>query len=133
VTTRLPEHGGPAPEAAANSSISAAEASVARAEVEFSASVKAASLLGRETAERVVSVARPVLIGVGILAGTLLAVRLLRGGVRPAPRGNAAPTRSLLSELGRAAAVSLAVMAGRRIAERWIGPSAGRALVRLTS
>src|SRR3954469_24217366 len=49
--------------------VDAAEARVSRARVALSASLRDASLAGRETVERVAWAARPLLIGVGVLAG----------------------------------------------------------------
>jgi hypothetical protein len=113
------------PPAAPN--VAGAERAVARAEVAFSASLHDASQAGRETVERVVAAVRPLLIGVGLLAGALLAIRLLRGlrtarGFRLSSRLPSAPAaRPLGAELARSLAPSIAATVGRRLAERWVG------------
>ncbi len=103
--------------------VSAAEARVARAGLAFSASVRDASLAGRETAERVASTLRPLLIGAGILVGAVIVTRLWRDSRQP-PAGRAAAVsrRSPWSRLARSAGVALATVAARRIAERWLAP-----------
>jgi len=103
-------------------SVADAEEGVARAGAAFSASLRDVSLAGHETAERVGAIVRPVLIGVGLLATVLLAVRLLRGPrqARGFRRASARPTRSLWTELASAAALSLASASGRALAARWL-------------
>jgi hypothetical protein len=120
-------------EAPVSAEITAAEAGVARAGVAFSASLRDASLAGTDTARRVVSAARPLLIGVGVLAGALLAVRLLSGSRATPARRPAAPARSVWAELVRTTAISLAAAAGQRLAARWLGPDAARAVRRLSA
>jgi hypothetical protein len=102
--------------------IAAAEKDVATADGAFSASLHDVSLAGRETAERVVSVVRPVVIGIGVVVGVMLAIRLLR---RPrwAPgfRRSSPPfALSLGSELARSFAISIASTTGRRLAQGWV-------------
>jgi len=119
-------------EAPAQGEIAAAEARVARAGAAFSTSLRNASLTGAASARRLASVARPVLIGVGVLAAVVVVARLLPWPrVTPAPR-RAPPARSLWSDLARTTALSLAAVAGRHLAQRWLGPSAGRAMRRLS-
>jgi hypothetical protein len=107
----------------ANAEVTAAEAGVARAGRAFSASLHDASLAGADAAKRVVSVARPVLIGVGILACGLLAVRLVRG---PRARRPAAAGGSFWPAVGRATAIAFVSVAGRHLAARWLGAEANR-------
>ena len=120
-------------EAPVSAEIRAAEAGVARAGIAFSASLHDASLAGTDTAKRVISAARPVLLGLGVLAGALLVVRLVQGprvaqAARPLAR-----TRPVWAELARTAAIALAAAAGRRLAERLLSPSAARAVRRLSA
>jgi len=120
-------------DAPGSAGITAAEAGVARAGVAFSASLRDASLAGTDTARRVVSAARPLLIGVGVFAAALLAVRLLQGS-RPAPERRAgAPVRSAWAELARATAISIAATAAQRLAGHFLGPNAARAVRRLSA
>src|SRR4051812_30818158 len=71
---------------AADAGIGAAEARLTRAGVAFSASLRDASVAGRETVARVAWAARPLLIGVGILAGAVVVTRLWRGPRQAQPR-----------------------------------------------
>lgn len=109
----------------ASAEVTAAEAGVARAGRAFSASLHDASLAGADAAKRVVSAARPVLIGVGILACGLLALRLVQGPRGPRVRRTAAGG-SLWPALARATALSLVSVAGRHLAARWLGAEANR-------
>jgi hypothetical protein len=128
VTSRQVDHEQRAHDATSHSAIAVAEADVARAGVEFSASVQAASLIGRDAAERMASAVRPIVIGLGVVAGTLLVVRLLRGSSSaPSPERHGASSRSSVwSELARSAAISLATVAGRRLVERLLRPDGAR-------
>ena len=108
-------------EASVSADIASAEQDVARADLAFSASLQDVSLAGRETVERVVSVVRPVLIGIGLVASAILAIRLLRRS--PRTRGfrlQAPAARPLWSELARSVTFSFASIAARRLAERWV-------------
>lgn len=114
---------------ASEAGIDAAEARLTRAGAAFSASLRDASVAGRETVERVAWAARPLLIGAGILAGAVVVTRLWRG-VRPAePRRlpAAQPTTRPLRALARSLAFALATMAVRRLAARWLGQPPRRA------
>jgi hypothetical protein len=96
--------------------VTAKEENVARANAAFSTSVRKASAAARLTVERAVSVPRAVVIGVGVLAGTFLVVRLLRD--RSENALNARRTQSPPSRwraLARAATLALASAAGRRL------------------
>jgi hypothetical protein len=109
-------------------SVAAAEASVARAGVAFSASLQEASLVGRETGGRVVAVVRPLLIGVGVLAAAAIAVQLLRGPGRERRQvARTARSDPFWSELARKGATLVMTVVARRFAERWLGASAKRA------
>jgi hypothetical protein len=102
--------------------IAAAEREVAAADGALSASLHDASLAGRETAERVVSAVRPVVIGIGLLVGVMLAIRLLRrpGRERGFQRSSPPFALSLGSELARSFAISMASTTGRRLAQGWV-------------
>jgi hypothetical protein len=128
MTTRHADHEQRDHDRTSHSAIAVAEAGVARAGVEFSASVQAASLAGRDTAERMVSRVRPIVIGLGVVAGTLLVVRLLRGSssARSPERHGTSARSSVWSELARSAAISLATVAGRRLVERLLRPDGAR-------
>ena len=122
------------PEAPTHTGVAAAEASVVRAEVAFAASLHDASLVGRETAQRVVSVLRPVLIGVGLVTGALIAVRLLRGPSRAQGSAfRATAVNPIWSELARSGALALTTVVARRLGERWLGASNGRRVARVSS
>jgi len=107
---------------AGTTSVADAEARVARAGAAFSESLHEASLAGRETAERVASTLRPLLLGAGVLAGALVVARLWRSSGRSRAARPAVSTRSPWAVLVRSAGVALATMAARRLAERWILP-----------
>lgn len=117
----------------AGGDIAAGEESVARAEAAFSASLKDASQAGQEVALRVASGARPVLIAVGLLVATAIAVRLFTRS--RAKRGVLAPSSpaagGLSSEVGRAVVISFASVAGRWAAQRWLGTNRHSATDRL--
>jgi len=110
-------------EAPADRGISAAGEGVARAGAAFSASLHDASLAGRETAERVVSLVRPVMIGIGILAGTVVIIRLLQQASSRTREfhGPTARGRTIWAEAARSLVVSIAAVTGRRLAEHWLG------------
>jgi hypothetical protein len=113
---------GDAAAARVESDITAGEDAVARAEVAFAASLEDASTAGRTMARRLVSGARPVLIGAGLAAVAAIGLRLLLrprvNGRVPAPAAFATP--ALLPALGRTVALSFAAVAGRWLAERWV-------------
>jgi hypothetical protein len=114
---------------AAEAGIDAAEARLARAGVAFSASLRDASVAGRETVERVAWAARPLLIGVGILAGAVVVTRWWRGARQTPPRRllAAQPTTQQWPALARSLALALAAVAVRRLTARWLGQPARRA------
>lgn len=108
--------------------IDAAEARLTRAGVAFSASLRDASVAGRETVERFAWAARPLLIGAGILAGVVVVTRLWRGTRQPEPRRlpAAQPTRQWPA-LARSLAFALAAVAVRRLTARWLAQPPPRA------
>jgi hypothetical protein len=111
-----------------NAEIAAREEAVVRAGVAFAASIQDASAAGRGTFQRAISVARPVLIGAGVLAVGGLALGLLRRLPRKRSwRVPATPAVGPWSDLARAAAVAFAAAAGRRLVERWLRGADGRA------
>lgn len=112
--------------------VDAAEVRVTRARVALSASLRDASLEGRETVERAVSAVRPLLIGVGILAGAVVVVQWWRGTRQTRGRRLPAPlaTTRQRPNLARSLAFALATAAARHLAERWFGPQARRPLRR---
>jgi hypothetical protein len=108
--------------APSGSDIAAGEDAVARAEAAFASSLEDASTAGLMMARRVVSGARPVLIGAGLAVAAAIGLHLL---VRPRSIGRVPARASLAapalsSELGRAFALSFASVAGRWLAERWV-------------
>jgi hypothetical protein len=108
-----------------NEEIAAHEDAVVRAGLAFSASIQDASAAGRGTIRRAASVARPVLIGVGVLVVAGLGIGFVRrlpkksGFLVPTPIASTGPW----SELARAVVVAFAAAAGRRLVERWLGGS----------
>lgn len=114
-----------------DSDVLAAERDVQRASAEFSARLQDASVAGREAATRVLSIAKPALIGFGLLAGLGLVVLAARRRGRPRKLLLPAPERtSMLSELARNAVLALATTAAQRIAghlvEQRLSTPAGR-------
>jgi hypothetical protein len=109
--------------------VDAAEARLTRAGVAFSASLRDASHAGRETVERVAWAARPVLIGIGVLAGAVIVTRWWRGPRQPQQRRllAAEPSPRQWPALARSLAFALATVAVRRLAERWLGRQLRRA------
>ncbi len=102
--------------------IEAAQLEVKRAEAAFSETLHDASEAGRVAAQRVARAAKPVLIGAAVLATLGLAVFAFRGARRPSPwRVRLQPPRpSILSEVMRAAVISLASTAVRRVGENYL-------------
>jgi hypothetical protein len=109
--------------------VEAAELEVKRAEAAFSETLHDASEAGRFAAQRVAKAAKPVLIGAAVIATLGLAVFAFRGVRRPNPwRLRLQPPRpSILSEVMRAAVISLASTAVRRAGENYLlGPHAAQ-------
>jgi hypothetical protein len=110
--------------------LEAAELEVKRAEAAFSETLHDASEAGRFAAQSVAKAAKPVLIGAAVLATLGLAVFAFRGVRKPNPwRLRLQPPRpSILSEVVRAAVISLASTAVRRMGENYLlGPHAEQA------
>ena len=105
--------------------LEAAELEVKRAEAAFSAKLHDASEAGREAAQRVAEVAKPVLIGAAVLATLGLVVFAIRSVRKPSPWRVRLqpPRRSVFSEIMRAAAISLGSTAVRRAGERYLLPA----------
>jgi len=110
-----------------------AKVEVAQAEAALSKRLHEASVVGEATVKRAFALARPVLVGAVVLGGVLWIASMLRrsrrGGGRSVPS-----ERSVVSEVVRAAALSLASVTARRLGERWLASpdtaqsiSAGRA------
>jgi hypothetical protein len=104
-----------------NTDLDAARRDVARAEARLSNRWRAAKVAGEKSVGRVLSVARPVIIGVAVVGGVAWLVSRLMGGPRPRRRYAAPPATgpSLAGEIARAAAIALASTAARRLAERY--------------
>lgn len=101
--------------------IAAKEEAVARAELAFSASIHDAEAEGRGTLRRATFGIRPVLIGVGLLAGVGVGLALVRrssGTSKLMTSESRQP--SGWSNLGRAMALAFAAAAGRRLVEGWL-------------
>jgi hypothetical protein len=99
-----------------------AQREVERAERALSRSLHDASAIGKETMTRAFKIAKPVLIGVIAVGGVVWLVRRAR---RPKGRPwlDRPSERSVLAEAARAATLSLASAAARRIATQWLmGP-----------
>ncbi len=82
--------------------------------------VHEATALGEEKIKHAVAAARPVLIGVAVLAGLVVVASLLRRSSRSRGMLGRSPERSVLAEATRAAALALASVAARRLAERFL-------------
>jgi hypothetical protein len=107
--------------------IAARERAVARADLAFAASLEDASEVGRETVLRAVHVVRPMLIGLGLLAGAALVVRVLR--TSPRAHGiRVVKQHSASSELVRSVLLALATAAGRHVAQRLLEHATTRLL-----
>lgn len=102
--------------------LEAAQLQVKRAEAAFSETLYDASEAGRVAAQRVAKAAKPVLIGAAVFATLGLAVLAFRGTRKPSPwRVRLQPPRpSILSEVMRAAVISLASTAVRRVGENYL-------------
>lgn len=112
----------------------AAKLEVARAERALSQSLHEASDAGVATIKRAAVVARPVLLGAAAVVGIVWIVRSIRGARQSGWRRPPRSERSVLAEVTRAAALSLASAAARRLADRLLhdptgmqSTSAGRA------
>jgi hypothetical protein len=118
------------PQRDSDPNLEAAELEVKRAEAAFSETLHDASEAGRAAAQRVAKAAKPVLIGAAVLATLGLAVFAFRGARKPNPwRLRLQPPRpSILSEVLRAAVISLASTAVRRAGENYLlGPHTNQA------
>ena len=108
-----------------SSDVDAAKLEVARAERALSQSLHDASDAGVATLKHAAGVARPVLIGALAVVGFVWLVRNIRRGRQPGWRRPPASERSVLSEVTRAAALSLASTAARRLADRFLHEPSG--------
>ena len=110
-----------------------AKVEVAQAEAALSKRLHEATVVGEATVKRAFALARPVLVGAVVIGGVVWIASMLRrsrhGGGRPI-----STERSVVAEVVRAAALSLASVAARRLGERWLSApdatqsiSAGRA------
>ena len=103
-----------------NAAVDTARREVARAESKFSSRLGEATAVGEASIERALSLAKPVLIGVAVVAGILWVASLFRR-----PRRRWSPSEpSVLKEAARGAALSLASTAARRVGERLIAGTA---------
>ena len=105
--------------------VDAAKLEVARAERALADSLHDASDAGLATLERAVVVARPLLIGAAAVVGITWIVRSIRRARQPAWRRPPPSERSVLAEIARAAALSLASTAARRLADRYLSEPTG--------
>jgi hypothetical protein len=104
-----------------SSDLERAEREVAQAEEALSHRLSEAKTAGEETLKRALSVAKPVLIGAAVVGGLVWVVSILRRSNSPRSRAVAAVTeRSVAAEVFRTAALSLASVAARRVAERYL-------------
>jgi hypothetical protein len=104
-----------------SSELDRAEREVAQAEAALSHRLSEAKTVGEETLKRALSVAKPVLIGVAVVGGLVWIVSMLRRSNSSRMRPMAAVTeRSVAAEVVRTAALSLASVAARRVAERYL-------------
>ena len=110
-----------------------AKVEVAQAEAALSKRLHEASVVGEATVKRAFALARPVLVGVVVLGGVVWIASMLRRPRRGGGR-SVSSERSVVSEVVRAAALSLASVTARRLGERWLAApdaaqsiSAGRA------
>jgi len=92
---------------------------VARAERALSRSLHDASAAGRATMERAVSLAKPLLVGVAVVAGIVWLVKRARRARKPVWLKQPSE-RSVLAEAARAATLSLASAGARKLAEHWL-------------
>jgi hypothetical protein len=98
-----------------------AERDVARAQAQFSADLQRMSSAGRKLTGSIMKTARPALLGVAVVTGVLLIVAVWRSRSRPSPRivlGAQPQSSSLVRDLSSLAVRSLAVSAGRHLAEK---------------
>lgn len=105
--------------------VDAAKLEVARAERALAESLHDASDAGIATLERAVVVARPLLLGALAVLGVAVIVRSIRRTRQPAWRRPPPSERSVFAEVARAAALSLASTAARRLADRYLSDPTG--------
>lgn len=115
-------HSNGIPQRDSDPDLEAAELEVKRAEAAFSETLQDASEAGRVVAQRMAKAAKPVLIGTAVLATLGIAVFALRSVRKPSPwRVRLQPPRpSIFSEVVRAAVISLAATAARRVGENYL-------------
>jgi hypothetical protein len=105
--------------------VDAAKLEVARAERELSRSFHEISDAGMATLNRAKDLARPVLIGAAAVIGVVWLVRRIQRSREPAWRRPRSTERSVFGEVARAAALSLASTAARRLADHYLHDPAG--------
>jgi hypothetical protein len=99
------------------SELDRAQRDVARAEAALSERLHEATALGEATVKRAFSAAKPILIGAAVVGGVVWLVSMMR---RPRRGPMASRERGVGAEVFRAAALSLASVAARRVAERYL-------------
>ena len=102
--------------------VDAAKRGVANAEQQLSHRLEEAGLAGQATVEQALSLVRPLVIGAVAVAGLVWLVSSLR---RPRRRGFVLPEPSrpsVFNEALRAASLTLASSAARRLGEHWFSP-----------
>jgi hypothetical protein len=99
------------------SELDRAEREVAKAEAVLSERLHEATALGEATVKRAFSAAKPILIGAAVVGGVVWLVSMMR---RPRRSSMGSRERSVGAEIFRAAALSLASVAARRVAERYL-------------
>lgn len=107
-------------------SVERARSEVHDAEERLHERIQEAKALGEATVKRTLSAAWPVLLGAAVVGGVALTVSALRHLDQEPRRVRIPRRRSLAAEMLRAAVISLASVASRRLSERYllIGPGA---------
>ncbi len=104
-------------EAKSTTDLDRAELDVAKAEAALSDRLHEATALGEATVKRAFSAAKPILIGAAVVGGVVWIVSMIR---RPRRSGAGSRERGVAAEVFRVAALSLASVAARRLAERYL-------------
>ena len=104
-------------EGKSSNDVERAKVEVAQAEAALSKRLHEATVVGEATMKRAFALARPVLVGAVVLGGLVWITSMIRRSRRG--RGRPVSTeRSVVSEVVRAAAISLASVTARRLSER---------------
>jgi hypothetical protein len=107
-------------EVKSSNDVERAKVEVAQAEAALSKRLHEATVVGEATMKRAFALARPVLVGAAVLGGVIWIASMIRRSSRHGGGRAVSAERSVVSEVLRAAALSLASVTARRLGERFL-------------